>query len=371
MELVQALSVEILRPVLSAEFDKLARHLLHRRRVETHQYRRRALATLVLVRVLVGEGLRGHTTVRAVHRLGEDVREGSAMQRAVGFHRQHFRERLEERARGVGRHGLWRGLRDVVLLTVLLPFLSEHGSRRAAVRLDILFRVASDLDAVASRRHFPEFGDKELGEVKFEAHVHDALLAVSPRDERGAMEALGDVRDDVLGPISVGAVPEEVAGDASHEEEVLVHAMAVDADPLAARGDVEDAGVGESHLVLEFVHEAGHLFGELFLDVPAVRVPHGVEEALPDLFHVEELDVAARAEPLGESGEGGVANVLIAVGELLSEWVLSRLRIGELGDVRLPRSLRDGRRGRELPLEAAHVARLLHVRLDLGLHRDG
>ena len=32
----------------------------------------------------------------------------------------------------------------------------------------------------ASRRHFPEFGDEELGEVKFEAHVHDALLAVSP-----------------------------------------------------------------------------------------------------------------------------------------------------------------------------------------------
>ena len=196
------------------------------------------------------------------------------MQRAVGFHRQHFRERLEERARGVGRHGLGRGLRDVLLLTVLLPFLSEHGSRRAAVRLDIPFRVASDLDAVASRRHFPEFGDEELGEVKFEAHVHDALLAVSPRDERGAMEALGDVRDDVLGPISVGAVPEEVAGDASHKEEILVHAMTVDADPLAARGDVEDAGVGESHLVLEFVHEAGHLFGELFLDVPAVRVPH-------------------------------------------------------------------------------------------------
>ena len=147
--------------------------------------------------------------------------------------------------------------------------------------------------------------------------------------------------------------------------------MAVDADPLAPRRDEEHPGVHQRHSVLELVDQAADLLGEFLLDVPPVRVPHGVEEPLPDLLHVEHVDVGPRAEPLAERAEGGVADVLLAVRELTRERVFTAARIlRSLRLVRLALLLvqEDGRERRELIADARHVPLLLNVRFDLELH---
>ena len=62
-----------------------------------------------------------------------------------------------------------------------------------------------------------------------------------------------------------------MACHAPHEQQVLVHAMAVDADPFPSGGDEENTHVRQRHLVLELVHEARHLLRNLLLDVPPTR----------------------------------------------------------------------------------------------------
>ena len=362
VELVQGLALQIAGTLVRADVDERPRHPLHRRGVQPN--------VLCVLGVVHGFGIRkSRAAIRAFQNLLENMRQHALVQGLVRLQLEELRPGFEQRVGGVRGHGPGRGRDARFPLFTLLA--RENRPRRAAVRLVLLVRIASDLHVVLAGRDVSHLGDEHLREVQTQADVHDALVTLTRGDERGSHEHLADVAGDRLGPVPVRAVTEDVGGEPADEAEVLVHAVPVDADPLAPRGDEEDPGVHQRHAVLELVNQASDRLGEFLLDVPPVGVPHGVEEAFPDLLHVEHVHVGPRAEPLAERAEGCVAHVLLAVRELAGERIFT---IGHI--LRRPRLVRlafllveqDGRERRELVADARHVTLLLNVRFHPELH---
>lgn len=70
------------------------------------------------------------------------------------------------------------------------------------------------------------------------------------------------------------------------QEVELVQPQAIDAGPLAAHGEQEDGEVVDREREREGVQSGGEAVDELRLVEGLVRVPHAVEDALPQLLHV-------------------------------------------------------------------------------------
>ena len=140
------------------------------------------------------------------------------------------------------------------------------------------------------------------------------LADVDPADRAAVAQELGVLRHLVLRPVGAAEPLHRVLERAAHQHVELVEAQPVDAGPLSRHRHPEGAREGPRLAGRHGVHEGAQPLRQVGLHLRLVRVPHAVEERLPDLAQVQVVDVARALQVALERLDGLVARLDVCEG---------------------------------------------------------